>query len=1123
MNFIKNKVMKVVLALCCTLSLIPAQALLSVSANDKLNVTVIDDYDEGFVFSQGNANNGGWDGYASEDPSTSEHWANVPNASLEVHFHGSKFELYGKKAPEHRMFSVSIDGGKTVKKDAYAAEKTDNNALLYSSADEEVVLEDREHVAVITVLDESNNNASNVLGMNVAYAKAYSTQEVEIVNYSDVDDAIVTSSNELFKITYSPKEAWTGGDGYPDLFYHGTEHYSNRSEDASYSMEFIGSGFEIFATKNAGHADCDVFVDGEKVGDLIASDRPSATHRQKVFQKKGLREEKHLLEVKPKKGQNKAMQLDMIRVFHEELTPSSIAFDRNEVTMIPGGTTTLHVSAQPWVIKDVEVDFASSKPSVVSVNNEGVLVAKDVDKKESVTITATVKGHDTITTTAKVVVDPEMSFMNAFIGDEKLLDISEDYTELVQETKSEYQATMWKGDEVNSKVVVASRDKAVNNVEIKASDFVNEHGALISKDAVSIKWLKEVKANVGRGNAGAPVKDFPEMIHKGGAKDLADRSIAFAWVQIDIAKDVVPGIYRGTLEVSADGLKTPFELQYEIEVLNLDQPAMESTELQVWQHPFAVANYYLGLGENPRGGITNEVAEDFYFTEAHFNLMRSSIEEYVEAGGHDAVANIVEEAWGHQSYYNDLSMVKWTKKTDGTWSFDYTWYDAWINFMIECGVLDPENGIGQIKCYSIVPWNNQITYFDEATGQIKKETHRPGSEGWKALWTPFLEDFVAHSDENGWFDITYISMDERGLEDLTAAVEMIESVKNKDGKSFKISSALNYGSPEYYDFTDRIHDISINLGHTGNVDQMKELTAHRKEKGLVTTIYTCTGDFPSSFTISDPGDNYWTMWYTMTLGTDGFLRWAWDNYLYDMHGNISYRYWEPGDGWMIFPEEREAVDVENGEAADFYTTPRYEMLKQGLRDVAKAKYLLSLDTVSDTQKTELKDVVEHLQRPSGSTAHGSRVPATQEDRMLVHAESARALEATNKLAREVAPEMVFVDKAELNALIEKAEGLKESDYTKESFKPFTQALEQAKEVSEKADATQLEVDNALKALQQAIVQLQPIAQVKPEQNQDTDKGPGTGDFTNRAILWTSVMGALFAMGIAFKKRKGIQQ
>lgn len=48
------------------------------------------------------------------------------------------------------------------------------------------------------------------------------------------------------------------------------------------------------------------------------------------------------------------------------------------------------------------------------------------------------------------------------------------------------------------------------------------------------------------------------------------------------------------------------------------------------------------------------------------------------------------------------------------------------------------------------------------------------------------------------------------LDQLEPAVEMIESVKDED-KPLKISSALNYAAPEYYEFTDRIDDISINL------------------------------------------------------------------------------------------------------------------------------------------------------------------------------------------------------------------------------------------------------------------------------------------------------------------------
>ena len=85
------------------------------------------------------------------------------------------------------------------------------------------------------------------------------------------------------------------------------------------------------------------------------------------------------------------------------------------------------------------------------------------------------------------------------------------------------------------------------------------------------------------------------MIYKGGKKDIDAQDVQFAWVNIAIPKDTAAGNYTGTITVSADELDKPFELTYNIEVLNLVQPAPEATELQVWQHPFSVANYYLGL------------------------------------------------------------------------------------------------------------------------------------------------------------------------------------------------------------------------------------------------------------------------------------------------------------------------------------------------------------------------------------------------------------------------------------------------------------------------------------------------------------------------------------------------
>lgn len=64
--------------------------------------------------------------------------------------------------------------------------------------------------------------------------------------------------------------------------------------------------------------------------------------------------------------------------------------------------------------------------------------------------------------------------------------------------------------------------------------------------------------------------------------------------------------------------------------------------------------------------------------------------------------------------------------------------------------------------------------------------------------------------------------------------------------------------------------------------------------------------------------------------------------------------------------------------------------------------------------------------------------------------------------------MPFIITAEkLESLIDECGTLKKGDYTDESWIPFAKALEEAKAVSAKQDASQEEIDNAYKALAQA--------------------------------------------------------
>ena len=171
------------------------------------------------------------------------------------------------------------------------------------------------------------------------------------------------------------------------------------------------------------------------------------------------------------------------------------------------------------------------------------------------------------------------------------------------------------------------------------------------------------------------------------------------------------------------------------------------------------------------------------FSEEHLELLRQHMELYKSLGGHAITASIVEEAWGGQTYGggNSIhypSMIKWIKNTDGTWEFDYTDFDKWVALNKEIGIAD------KIICYSMMPWDGIVKYKDMATNTVKSMTANPAnSTQYSQVWQPFLEDFVAHLDEKGWFGQTYIGFDERS--NMGTAFDLIDSVTNRDGKELK--------------------------------------------------------------------------------------------------------------------------------------------------------------------------------------------------------------------------------------------------------------------------------------------------------------------------------------------------
>ena len=1063
-----------VACVCCFAALMPLHAFAQARAGADV---VIDDTDPRWTYSEGGANNGGWTGGGSGSAEATEHWSNTVGATAELSFEGDGLELYGIKAPNHRFIKVWVDEGDPVEADCYAAARTSNQLLVALKG-----LGQGEHVARIEVLEKTNEAASSALGVSLQYAVA---KNVSLDPDRDITSRIEvgtrTDGEELFHWRFEGD--WTYGDTHSELFSAGDEIYSN-STDSTATLYFEGTQVIVGGSLNPAHSTYQFEIDGKIAGTFDAG-TASGKHQQVLFTSEKLENAVHELVI-TNVGDTDTIQLDFADVIHKPIKPTSIALDTDAFALEGGRQRELACTLQPAIADPVAVTWTSGNEDVATVE-DGVVTAKEVAQKSTATITAAVEGTD-LSVSAEVTVYPKVDDFNAFVGDEKLLDLpATAYQDATSTFTDQWSDVAWLGDSRASKIGVATRDHQVDGVKVEVSDFTNAAGDVIDKSNVQVQWLREVRADANRGMSGR-MASYPDVIYyPNTGLNIPAESLRFAWVTLNVPEDAAAGVYKGTLTVKAGDVSYP--LDYTLEVIGIQQPTAQEVgySVQLWQHPFSATGYYFGKstiwggqGGNGLWGATvgTDASIDKFLDDDFKQYYKGILEDYASMGGDDLVANIVDEAWGHQCYYSDKGMVQWLKTADG-WDYDYTLFDQWVEFGIECGVIDPATGHGKIKCYSMIPWNNRVTYTDTTTGKVVKLDLTPLTQQWEEIWTPFLEDFIAHLEEKGWFDITYIAFDERPAID--GVCKFIKEHKNAEGQALKTAAAINY-APDQVGEDQYLDDISVGQKHvlsSWSMDEWYAFVDSRREQGLETTMYTCTGDYPNSSQQADPGDTYWSALYSQALHTDGYLRWALDAWTNDMYGDTTFVNWEPGDSWFIYPLELGEDGVydpaklaENPKG--YYSSPRYEMFKQGIRDVCKARYLE--ENASAELAEQVTAVFDSMQFPNGT----NNIPASEADRMLAHSESERVYTALSEAARAFAavpkPEPE-VDKSKLQAACDEAAALDADDYKSAGWKTFACALEAAQAVLADAEATQAEVDAAAKALADARAGLEEVERI----------------------------------------------
>lgn len=464
------------------------------------------------------------------------------------------------------------------------------------------------------------------------------------------------------------------------------------------------------------------------------------------------------------------------------------------------------------------------------------------------------------------------------------------------------EAVAWKGERVNLQLVVTNKGAAADSCTVKYvfSELKNGKSVIPATNVVG-GFVQPVITDRFTGCGKHEVDAYGENL-------VADRitgtnptvvdggSVRGLWITVQVPQDAKAGTYKGYVELDMNGKATKYS--YTVKVLDrtLPAPAEWAFHLDLWQNPYAIAR----------------VHNVELWSKEHFDVLRPYMLKLASAGQKAITATLIDRPWDGQTFDPFGSMVTWIKKADGTWLYDFTIFDCWVEFMMSCGINK------EITCFSMIPWKLSFRYYDQATHSHKHINCAPGDEAYAQFWGGMLSAFAAHLKEKGWFDKTFISMDERSLQQMQAAIKVIKD----HAPGLKISMAGNYHAEIEADIFDYCLDIFAYGAYT------PELIAKRRAQGKVSTYYTCcSAEYPNLFTFSAPADAEFIALEALAKDLDGYLRWAYNSWTIVPEEDSRFTAWPAGDTYVIYPFSISSV--------------RWERLVQGIQQFEKYKILLA--------------------------------------------------------------------------------------------------------------------------------------------------------------------------------------
>ena len=246
--------------------------------------------------------------------------------------------------------------------------------------------------------------------------------------------------------------------------------------------------------------------------------------------------------------------------------------------------------------------------------------------------------------------------------------------------------------------------------------------------------------------------------------------------------------------------------------------------------------------------------------------------------------------------YNDYpAMIRWQKKQDGSWYFDFSVYERYVKWNMANGVA------AEIECHSLLPCKNQqpeLAWYDP-DGSFHTCQTTFDSPVYREAWQAFLIGFMEFNRRMGWENlITICPYDEpANPESFISVAELIR----KYAPGARITAAISAEKAVAVSGSIDIATLHLESGYSEENENLL------RQAGVELRWYNCCfPEWGNTLFCCSLAEVYRMPFVSAAGGYSGFLRWSIFDWPETVLSDPAFN-WPTGDAFLLYPGEKTPV------------------------------------------------------------------------------------------------------------------------------------------------------------------------------------------------------------------------